>query len=255
MERATVDNIRQQGARMTEILGLAGSPVGVMFLSEAAEVAGKVPVLQQHRYCQALTRARRGSEVLLNKEGISCPAAAAAFGFRPLPPALESGHGLVGFGIVSDEAVGRKMFAYMPKLAAGSIAMLQLFPLDKAKCSPDIVVIEDEVEKLMWVLLAYLHAAGGQRIQSSTAVLQAACVDSTIIPYLENRLNFSLGCYGCRDATDIGNNESVLGFPAAILPAVVEHLEYLYQKAMPTSRSKRAWQMLQREDRPHKVGC
>ena len=88
---------------------------------------------------------------------------------------------------------------------------------------------------------------GGQRVQSSTAVLQATCVDSTIIPFLENRLNFGYGCYGCRDATDIGNNESVLGFPTFFLPLIVEHLEFLGQKAIPTSRSKKAWHALQKE--------
>ena len=109
MERENVDNIRQQGVRMTRILGFAGAPVGVKLLPAGAEVPDNVTVLQKHRYCQALMKARRGQEVFLNKEEISCPAAAAAFGFRPLPKGLESGQGLVGFGIVSDEAVGRKM--------------------------------------------------------------------------------------------------------------------------------------------------
>jgi uncharacterized protein (DUF169 family) len=72
-------------------------------------------------------------------------------------------------------------------------------------------------------------------------------VDSTIIPFLENRLNFGYGCYGCRDATDIGNNETALGFPTPFLPLIVEHLEFLSQKAIFTSRSKKAWHALQKE--------
>lgn len=194
---AEVDDIRVAGKTMMDILGLSGSPVGVRFLADDAEIPGGAHRLEQHRYCQALMKARRGSDVLLTSEGISCPAAAAAFGFRPLPKGLESGQGLVGFGIVSDEAVGRKMFTGMPRLAPGTIAMLHLFPLDKAECSPDIVVVED-------------------------------------------RLNFSYGCYGCRAATDIGNNESVLGFPASMLSLIVEHLRFLSTKAIPVSRSKRA---------------
>jgi uncharacterized protein (DUF169 family) len=72
-------------------------------------------------------------------------------------------------------------------------------------------------------------------------------VDSTIIPFLEDRLNFGYGCYGCRDATDIGNNETVLGFPIRFLPMIMEHLEFLSRKAIPTSRSKKAWHALQKE--------
>ena len=96
-------------------------------------------------------------------------------------------------------------------------AGIYLFPLNTTLQAPEIVVVEDEVEKLMWIALSSLHAKGGARVQSSTAILQATCVDSTIIPYLENRLNIGYGCYGCRDATDIGPNETVLGFPAAML--------------------------------------
>ena len=100
----------------------------------------------------------------------------------------------------------------------------------------------------MWVNLAYLNATGGKRLSSSTAILQATCVDSTIIPYLEQRLNFGYGCYGCREATDLGDNESVVGFPAAFLPALVASLDHLAQKAIPNSRSKRALAALQRQD-------
>ena len=252
---AELDDIRVAGKTMMDILGLSGSPVGVRFLTDDAEIPGGAERLEQHRYCQALMKARRGSNVLLASEGISCPAAAAAFGFRALPKGLESGQGLVGFGIVSDETVGRKMFTGMPRLAPGTMAMLHLFPLDKAECSPDIVVVEDEVERLMWLVLSYLHATGGNRVHVSTAVLQATCVDATIIPYLEDRLNYSYGCYGCRDATDIGNNESVLGFPASMLSLIVEHLRFLSAKAMPVSRSKRALSTLLERDGGGKDTC
>jgi hypothetical protein len=74
--------------------------------------------------------------------GIACPAAAAAFGFRPLPDGLKSGKGLVGFGIVADEAVGRRMFETMPALAPGQVSRLHLFPLDQAEHTPDVIVVE-----------------------------------------------------------------------------------------------------------------
>jgi uncharacterized protein (DUF169 family) len=245
--RLELKQIREYGARMISILGLSGSPAGVRLLSTDGKVSPGAERLLQHRYCQALMKARRGGDVLLDGEGISCPAAAAAFGFRPLPQGLQSGQGLVGFGIVSDSAAGRQMFIDMPRLDSGKIAMLHLFPLEKAEYAPDLVVIEDEVEKLMWIVLSYLHAKGGRRVPSSTAVLQATCVDSTIIPFLEDRLNLGYGCYGCRDATDIGNNETVLGFLIRFLPSIVGHLEFLAKKAIPTSRSKKAWHALQKE--------
>lgn len=232
---------------MILLLGLDGAPVGVRFIREADETSDTALQLNQHRYCQALMRARRGEHVLLDGRGISCPAAAAAFGFHPLPENLQNGKGLVGFGIVSNAAVGQVMFAQMPRLETGAVKAIELYPLNRSTAHPDVVVVEDQVEKLMWINLAYLNASGGQRLTSSTAILQATCVDSTILPFLEQRLNFSFGCYGCRDATDLAGSETVIGFPACQLTEIMQHLEFLAQKAMPTSRAKKAWAALQKQ--------
>jgi len=242
-----LDEVRASAARIAAWLGLRGSLVGVRLLAPGEEPPGGAEVLHHHRYCQAVTRARHGASVLLGREGISCPAAARAFGFRVLPEQLQSGKGLVGFGIVSDPAVGQRMFEGMSTLAPGSVAALHLFPLDRAEHAPDVVVVEDEVEKLMWLALASLHATGGARVQSSTAVLQATCVDATILPYLEHRMNLSYGCYGCREATDIGQDEAVLGFPAALLPGIASHVEFLARRAIPAARAKGAWRALDQE--------
>jgi len=79
-----IKEMREMGARMKTILGLFASPVGVRFL-KAEEVVEGAKVLDRHRYCQALMRARHSQNVVLGAGGISCPAAARAIGFRPLP--------------------------------------------------------------------------------------------------------------------------------------------------------------------------
>jgi uncharacterized protein (DUF169 family) len=237
---------RQSAQEMASILGLSRSPVGVRFLIKGESLPEEACHLDRHRYCQALMLASYGESVMLSESGIACPAAAAAFGFRSLPEGLTSGRGLVGFGIVADPEVGKEMFAQMPRIATGRLAALHLFPLGKAAGPPDIIVVEDEVERLMWIALAALHAGGGKRLQATTAVLQATCIDAAVIPYLENRLNFCYGCYGCRDATDIQGGEAVLGFPAGMLPAIAEHLAFLGKKAIPASRAKKALADLER---------
>lgn len=189
-------------------------------------------------------KAQHGYNVILTGKEISCPAAAAAFGFRPLPEALKSGKGLVGFGIVSDPEVGKKMFEGMTRLEVNKIKGIHLFPLEKATEVPDVIIVEDDPEKLMWIALAYLHVTGGERIESSTAILQATCVDSTIIPYLKNRINLTYGCYGCRDATDLSENEAIIGFPGSFLPKIMEHLKFLKEKAIPRSRDKGSFGVL-----------
>lgn len=233
--------IRQKAKMVKEKVGLESYPVGVklIFVDKPISIPD-VETLQGYRYCQALMKARRGEHVLLNKEGISCPAAASAFGFKPLPDGLKNGRGLIGFGITKEEITGKEMFKGMTVLEQGKLDAIYLFPLETAAIEPDVVVVEDQVEKLMWFALAYLNAKGGKRVESSTAILQATCVDATLIPYKENKMNLSFGCYGCRDATDIGPDETVIGFPFADFEKIAEYIEYLSEKAIPNSRSKKA---------------
>lgn len=232
--------------QMRTILGLSSSPVGVTLLRTESEVENYAQThtrLTGHRYCQALMRARRGERVLVTGEGLACPAAAAAFGFRPLPEKLATGEGLVGFGIVRTPEQGRRMFESMTRFAPGALAGLALAPLGLAEAAPDVVVVEGEVEQLMWLLLANFHVTG-RRLTASTAVLQATCVDSTVLPFHQGELNFSFGCYGCREATDMAAGEAVLGFPGALLEPMMEALTYLADRAVPRARAKRVFETL-----------
>jgi uncharacterized protein (DUF169 family) len=241
-------NIQTDSEKVKQILGLTSSLVGVKFISPDTDLPTGIEKLNGHRYCQALMKARHGAHVLLDAEGIACPAAAAAFGFKPLPDGLKTGKGLVGFGIVNEESVGKTMFEGMTTLPQGKLKALYLFPLETATTEPDIVVVEDETEKLMWFALANLNIKGGQRVESSTAILQATCVDATLIPFVKQKFNMSMGCYGCRDATDICPNETVLGFPFKDFKAIVQSIEFLSQKAIPNSRGKNALAMLKRKE-------
>ena len=227
--------------RLKRILGLETEPVAV-FLRPADSGANPAfdtfTKVEAHRYCQVLMRARRGESLRLEPAELACPAAAAAFGFRALPDALASGKGLVGFGIVAEPSTGKAMFEGMTRLPWGSVGGIAVCPLAVAPATPDVVVVEGPPEPLMWLALADLNVAGGKRRRGDTAVLQATCVDATVIPHVEQRLNFSLGCYGCREATDMGPNETILGFPGAALTPLVSALEQLNVKALGRSRAK-----------------
>jgi len=239
--------IRELALSLKKSIGLTYMPVGVRFVFDRTHNEHKARKLSGYRYCQALMEARHGNHVILDAAGIACPAAAAAFGFKHLPDALKSGKGLVGFGITADEETGKKMFEGMTVLEHNKLKELYLFPLETAEIAPDIVVVEDEVEKLMWIVLSEVNRRQGYRIDSNTAVLQATCVDSTLIPFLKQQFNMSFGCYGCRDATDIGPNEAVIGFPFKDLEKITHYAIHLSKKAILNSRAKNAYMLLRKK--------
>jgi uncharacterized protein (DUF169 family) len=243
-----ISQLKEMAKQLKEQVALDTYPVGVKFVfSDQQETPKSAVRLPGHRYCQALMKARHGEHVILDKDGITCPAAAAAFGFKPLPDSLKSGKALVGFGITGNENTGMEMFRGITALDPGELKELYLFPLETAIIEPDIVVIEDKIETLMWFALAYLNVNEGRRVESSTAILQAACVDATIIPYKHQIMNLSYGCYGCRDATDIEPGETVLGFPNNMFEVLAESIDYLSEKAIPNSRNKNAYSLLNKK--------
>ena len=221
---------------MKTILGLTYEPIAVKFFKDVVVLDGfELP--SQRRYCQVIMGAREGKRFLLTADNISCPAAAWALGFKEPPAKLSSGEMPASMGIFASPAAAKHTLETMPRLEMGKYKMVACCPLAEAPFEPDVVVLESSPEHLMWIALARVFEDGG-RLEFTTAILQATCVDVTIIPFLTQRLNASLGCYGCREATNMAESECVLGFPIKDLNTIAHSLEQLNQKAIPRVRGK-----------------
>jgi len=235
-----IENL-QASSSLKEILGLKWSPIGVRLVGQS-ENRKDIPLesTRRLRYCQLLMEAKKGKGATLTSENIACPAAAAALGLLPLPEKISSGEMLKTLGLFDSMEAAATTMAQMPRLEQGKIKAVAAAPLEDAEFTPDVVIIEDEPEKIMWINLASIHETGG-RLFFNSAVFQACCVDLTVIPYLTKNVNVSLGCYGCRDATDIADDECLVGIPFEKLEEIVSSVESLSKKAMPEARQKRVY--------------
>jgi uncharacterized protein (DUF169 family) len=227
---------------LKNILALTYEPIAVKFFENMVALEGfELP--DDRRYCQVLMGARQGRKLMLTAENISCPAAAWALGFKEPPLKLSSGEMPAGMGIFASPAAAKHTLDTMPRLGMGKYQMVACCPLGQAPFEPDVVVLESAVEHLMWVALADVFETGG-RLEFSTAILQATCVDGTIIPFLTQNIHASLGCYGCREATDLTESECVVGFPIKDLDNIVSSLQKLNERAIPRVRGKAVYQAL-----------
>jgi uncharacterized protein (DUF169 family) len=240
-------NMKAAASVMKEILSLSYEPIAVKFLEKKTNLDGfEMP--SERRYCQVLMGAREGNKLLLSGENISCPAAAWALGFKEPPAKLSSGEMPAGMGIFGSPAAAKNTLDTMPRLEMGKYRMVACCPLGQAPFEPDVVVLESAVEHLMWIALADTFEAGG-RLEFSTGILQATCVDGTIIPFLTQNIHASLGCYGCREATNMAESECVIGFPIKDLENIVKSLQKLNERAIPRVRGKAVYQaLLSRKD-------
>ncbi len=240
-------DLKQAASVLKEILKLRYEPVAVKFFEEEVQLEGfETP--SERRYCQVLMGAREGKKYLLSADNIACPAAAWALGFKEPPATLSSGEMPWKMGIFGSPEAVKNTLNNMTRLPMSKYKMVACCPLGEAPFEPDVVVLESDVEHLMWVALALVFETGG-RLPFDTAILQATCVDATIIPFVFQRLNASLGCYGCREATNLAEGESVLGFPFRDLEKIVTSLEKLNEKAIPRARSKTVYKALQSRER------
>ena len=234
--------IKEAASVMKEILGLIYEPIAVKFLTEKAQLAGfEMP--SERRYCQVLMGAREGNKLLMTGNNISCPAAAWALGFKEPPAKLSSGEMPAGMGIFGSPQAAKHTLDTMPRLEMSKYQMVACYPLGQAPFEPDVVVLESAVEHLMWIALADVFETGG-RLEFSTGILQATCVDGTIIPFLSQEIHASLGCYGCREATNLAESECVLGFPSKDLEHIVNSLQKLNERAIPRVRGKAIYKAL-----------
>ncbi|MEM1984944.1 MAG: DUF169 domain-containing protein [Candidatus Korarchaeum sp.] len=234
--------IRERASELRKALDLRTFPVGVKLFSQDVDI--KAVRARGHRYCQALMRARYGEHIVLGKEEIGCIPAAAIFGFSPLSEAFRSGEQAVKVGIAMEREVGSRIYQEVVSFAPGEIKQIYLFPLEEATVEPDVVIVEDEAEKIMWLLLAYVNVMGGERIEFNTQVMRATCLDCTAIPYKMRKASISLGCYGCRTATDIMPSEALIGLPFEYFTEIVDLVKYFSEKAIPTVKEKAPYKKL-----------
>ncbi|MGQ4873084.1 MAG: DUF169 domain-containing protein [Promethearchaeia archaeon] len=213
MKIKIIYNHLELSATLKNILGLRYSPVAVKLIrkDEFFKSDLLINMNRKYRYCQMIMEAKKGNICEISRDNITCPAAAAAFGFKPLPEKIVQGTMLKTLGLFENEEYGKRLMERMPRLKACEIDRIIALPLEKCDFTPDLIILEEPPEKIMWIALASLKFTDG-RHSFDTGIFQACCVDVTVIPYLIHKVNASFGCYGCRDATDLDECECLVGY-------------------------------------------
>ena len=227
--------------RLNDILGLKNEAVGLRLLKEQVSLPG-YDSDNKYTFCQFIMKAREGNKLLANADNIACANGSSALGFIPVPDKLMNGALLHQLGSFQKEGAQNTM-GMMPRFDQQQFSAIALAPLSMVDFEPDIIVLETVPEHLMWLALASIHYNGG-RHEFTTSISNGTCVDTTVVPFLKQKLNVSLGCYGCRNATNIPEENLLAGFPGNQAEEIMDALQIIREKAMPRSREKRAYSRL-----------
>lgn len=236
---AGLPQLVEAAGRLHALLGLARHPVGIRLVAAGEELPEGIPEAPAPlRHCQAIHTAGEGGVFVIPVEKQACFAARAALGMAPLPEKVASGQVPYLHGLARSQEVAARIMAEIPKLPPGSIRAEVVGALDRMPIEPDVVVLVVNPFQAMWIANAFLYDRGGPRITANFAGMQASCGDATVIPYKTGRVNFSVGCYGCRSAGGLSPGEMYVGLPARELSRLVANLAGL-RKAMAKFRSPR----------------
>ena len=220
-----------------EKLGLRWQPVAVSLIDKD-ELLPDVPMPPENqRFCQAMMAARRGASILMPPHRHSCPDGTSIFGMTGVPEKLATGEIYVLFHKVVNAEAAARMVTERPTLPPKSRRATYVAPLAKTVREPEVVVITGTPEQMMWLCMSMSYYSG-HRFDFHASGFNSMCVEAVLYPLTEQEPNITFGCYGCRAATDLGEDMMFMGLPIDKLPIVAQGLTELAKKAIPDSRMK-----------------
>jgi uncharacterized protein (DUF169 family) len=223
--------------KLVGLLDLKYEPVAVKIIKKGESIPeGFAEPEGNIRHCQSIMRARKGESFLIPVDKHACVVGASSLGLMATPEKVVVGDFHANLGMFDCSEAAANMIAQRSQLDEGSVATL-VAPLKEFNIEPDVVIIVDLPETLYWLIPAATFFEGG-RLDFNTAAFQATCVDSTVIPLLTGKMNMSLGCFGCRKATDIENSEMIAGIPFKNMGKMLEALEKIHDGPMEKARKK-----------------
>ena len=211
--------------QMVSLLGLTKPPVGMKLVREGNDVpAGFTSMDFPIRHCVSIHMASLGAAIHVPASQHACAAGKAAIGVSDLPEKVKSGKVPYMHGLASSEHAAARIMAEIPKLPAGTCSGTLVAPLSSFDQPPEVVILTCPPKQAMWVANSLLFKTGGPRITANFAGMQASCGDITALPILTGNVNFSLGCYGCRSAGKLKDDEMYVGIPGSRIDEVVAGL-------------------------------
>lgn len=225
--------------RIERALKMHKNPVALRLIRsdedvEPSLVKMEVPV----RHCVSISMAALGASLYLPTSAHACSAAKAALGLEQLPEKVRDGTVPYMHGLARTKEAAARIMSEIPKLPLGSTKGTVVSPLGKAFFEPEVVVLTVKPVQAMWVANSLMFHSGGPRMSAAFAGMQASCSDVTALPLMTGKVNFSLGCYGCRSAGKLEEDEMYVGIPWKLFESVVVGLEGLRKAIGALGRAK-----------------
>ncbi|HBY93390.1 MAG: DUF169 domain-containing protein [Ardenticatenaceae bacterium] len=172
--------------------------------------------------CQGVAFSRRyGWTMAVSAEDLSCPLAAAVFGFRPMLDYMATGHACYQMYTRTLDA-GATTETAVEKLPYQAFESILSAPLHRTTFEPDVVVVYGNAAQVMRLVTAALWREGGRITSSFSGRID--CSDEIIVPLRSQKPEVILPCYGDRIFAQTQDHEMAFSFPWEWAERLVEGL-------------------------------
>ena len=177
------------------------------------------------RHCEMVRKASRGNKFYSTITEQLCLGGAGAIGLREMPEKLANGEKYYSLGRFESLEVAKKLTSKLSIVEDIHWGIIYA-PLDEADFEADVIEIITEPVGGMKLAQSIVYKTG-EKITPSFAGIQSLCGDAFANPYINEGINFTLGCDGSRKAADIKDNEMTVGISKAKIDRVVSALNLM----------------------------
>jgi len=211
-------------------LKMKGSPVAIGFATTKDDIPPGMPEIDKTiRHCMMVSLARNEGRIFYSTaDKHECNGGSYALGLKDLTPALKTGNFYYKLGKFESVTSSKRTMDSVPHLPTGDTYATMYAPLEKTPFIPQVIIIVTNPWAMLKLAQASLFRMGG-REHAAFSGIQSLCSDSVAQTYLSGEPNFSLGCDGSRKFSGIADDEMVMGFPAEMLPEIVEGVKIVTQ--------------------------
>ena len=226
--------IKMDYAQSSEILKtslkMKGSPVALAFATTKEEIPMGMPEIDKAiKHCMMVSLARNEGRIFYSTaEKHECMGGAFALGLKDLTPTLKSGQFYFKLGKFDSITSSKRTMDSVPHLPTGDTYATMYSPLEKTPFTPQVIIIITNPWAMLKLAQSSLFRLGG-RAHAEFSGIQSVCSDAVAQTYLTGKPNFSLGCDGSRRFSGIADDEMVMGFPAEMLPEIVDAVKIVTQ--------------------------
>ncbi|WP_458405463.1 DUF169 domain-containing protein [Methanobrevibacter sp.] len=175
------------------------------------------------RHCEMVRKASLGDKFYSTVEEQMCLGGAGAIGLREMPEKLANGEKYFSLGRFQDLQTAKKLTSELSIVEDIHWGIVYA-PLDEADFEADVIQVITKPVGAMQLAQSIVYKTGEKAV-GSFAGIQSLCGDAFANPYMNDGVNYTLGCNGSRKFADIKNDEMIVGISKSKIEEVFSGLD------------------------------